>query len=34
MRVENPDLKAAGSGSSRQRAEQQAAGNLLKLLGT
>lgn len=26
------DLKATGSGSSRQRAEQQAAGNLLKLI--
>jgi ribonuclease-3 len=32
--VEDLGLKAAGSGSSRQRAEQQAAGNLLKLLGS
>ena len=31
--VDDLDLKATGSGSSRQRAEQQAAGKLLKLLG-
>jgi ribonuclease-3 len=30
--VDEPALKATGSGSSRQRAEQQAAANLLKLL--
>jgi ribonuclease-3 len=30
--VDDEGLKAAGTGSSRQRAEQQAAGNLLKLL--
>ena len=30
--VDDLDLKATGSGKSRQRAEQQAAGNLLKLL--
>jgi ribonuclease-3 len=30
--VDDLELKATGSGSSRQRAEQQAAGNLLKLL--
>jgi len=30
--VEDLDLKTTGNGSSRQRAEQQAAGNLLKLL--
>ena len=28
------DLKATGHGSSRQRAEQQAAGNILSLLGS
>jgi len=32
--LEEPALKALGSGSSRQRAEQQAAGRLLKLLET
>ncbi|MBC7802648.1 MAG: ribonuclease III [Candidatus Parcubacteria bacterium] len=32
--VEDLALKASGSGSSRQRAEQQAAGNLLVLLGS
>ena len=32
--LEEPLLKATGSGSSRQRAEQQAAGNLLTLLGS
>jgi ribonuclease-3 len=31
--VEDLDLKASGSGSSRQRAEQQAAANLIKQLG-
>ena len=31
--VDDLDLKATGQGSSRQRAEQQAAGNLLMLLG-
>ena len=30
--VDDLELKATGSGSSRQRAEQQAAGNLLKLI--
>lgn len=30
--VADPDLKTTGNGSTRQRAEQQAAGNLLKLL--
>jgi len=30
--VDDLDLKTTGNGSSRQRAEQQAAGNLLKLL--
>jgi len=30
--VDDLELKATGNGSSRQRAEQQAAGNLLKLL--
>jgi len=30
--VDDLELKSTGSGSSRQRAEQQAAGNLLKLL--
>jgi len=30
--VDDPGLKTTGNGSSRQRAEQQAAGNLLKLL--
>jgi ribonuclease-3 len=31
--VDDPQLASRGSGSSRQRAEQQAAANLLKLLG-
>jgi ribonuclease-3 len=32
--VDDLELKATGHGSSRQRAEQQAAGNILSLLGS